>query len=130
MKKLILAALSCLLLAPLAIAGGPASGNFPEANEGGIVTPNQATGFSEFAQYGVGPQGDLLVCPMGSAAAYSSNATFNELVDCKLRLDQSEKPLRVTPIPIKQAVPGGKTFVGFRVVSGYQGHRRLEVYYR
>lgn len=83
-----------------------AKGGFTTA-DAGIVTPDVATGMTWFEIYGNDVEGNLIVCIEKQLGG-----------SCK------------TWVPLISRVPKGKTYVGFRVVSGGYGYRQLELYWK
>lgn len=78
-----------------------------EDNNSGIITPDIATGMRSYTMYTSDVTGAMVVCP---------ERTFSGNCGGWLRLEQ--------------VVPRGRTLVGFRIISGVNGARELEVYWK
>lgn len=104
MKKCIFA--MCLITsAHVAHAGATASVN----TTSGIVTPDIAAGFRAYTYISYTSNGDMVVCP---SAPESRNVC--------------EEGWRL----LRDAVPKGRTYIGFRYANSAYGHRELEIYYK
>jgi hypothetical protein len=109
MKTVLLAA--ALLWCGAGFAASTRSG-FTDTDSG-IVTPDVATGILGFYTFSSDASGGMQVC-----YEKDTEATFG-YNKCK----------RWTPVR-QVAKDLGREFVGFRVVSGVNGHRLLEVYWK
>lgn len=76
-------------------------------DDAGIITPAIATGMRTFENYNNDTNGNMVICP-----------EYPRRGECKPGW-----------VPIQSLVPKGRTFVGFRTVSGRYG-RLLEVYWK
>lgn len=95
------------LTSSLAHAG--ATGGFTDEPQTGIVTPEVATGMRAYNTFNNDTNGNMVIC---------YKADENRSGGCNSwRLIQSE-------------VPKGRTYVGFRIVSGSYGYRQLEIYWK
>lgn len=96
-----------------------------DVNNTGIVTPNIATNGIRIEHIGIAPDGGILVCPIHLGAVYGHGTAF-----------VSEKCIRSANdttsgwVYLKNAIPNGRTYAGFRIVSGYQGVVYYEVYWK
>lgn len=82
----------------------------------GIVTPNIATGVLRTRQFAVDTNGNLVYCPPNFDHSERKNTcTLGERNGWTL---------------LKDAVPVGKTYVGFKSVSGYYGYQYIEIYWK
>lgn len=88
------------------------------ADLGGIITPDLATGFYSTRDYSTDTNGNLVVCIYPANYSTNSNAC----------LHKGKSAWR----HVSAAVPAGKHYVGFKVVSGGYGYsrRQLEIYWR
>lgn len=103
MKRLTIAC--TLSLASSVIA---AATNGFTASDAGIVTPDIAVGMRGFQYFNNDTAGNMVVC-------FDEQKTRN---GCE----------RWTSL--KSAVPAGRVYVGFRIVSREHGYRQLEVYWK
>lgn len=105
MKNFLLAlALSC----SLAHAG--AKGGFTDEPATGIVTPDIAVGMRDFEHFWHDVNGNMVVCRKSNWSIRTDECSLWE--------------------PVVRYVPKGRVYVGFRVVSGGYGYRRLEIYWK
>jgi hypothetical protein len=114
MKKFILAALVSLAFFPTIAKSGAKPGNVNDYS--GIVTPDVAVSVRRFESYTISIHGDTVVC-MGDYSGRSNTC------------ETSTGPNNGW-VPLAHAVPKGKTYVGFRVVSGAYGYRQIEIYWK
>lgn len=89
-------------------AAAGATGGFT-TQEAGIITPDVATGMTAVTRYNYSSDGNMVWCPEDDMER-----------GAKCKKWQS----------IQALVPKGRTYVGFRVVSGSYGYRQLEVYWK
>ncbi len=106
-----------MFLSSFVFAGG-SSQPVSTQNETGIITSDVATSFQTVAGYIVGVEGDTLVCRYNEW--FTSNAFGTT---CKDK-DGNNKWQRT-----KDAIPPGKTYVGFKVQS-VGGHKDLIVFWK
>lgn len=85
-------------------------------NNDGIVTPNIATGVIRTERFAVDTNGNMVYCP--------PNFDYNQ------RNNTCTDGSRNGWTLLKDSVPHGKTFVGFKSVSGSYGSHRLEIYWK
>jgi hypothetical protein len=108
MIKMILVAVAMSTAISVAAKGSSHSQDYNASQSGGIITPSVATGVKSFLFWTVNVNGDTVVCNYDD---YKSG-------ECGKK--------NLSWILIKDAVPKGKTYVGFRVSSG----RYIEVYWK
>lgn len=106
MKHFILA-LILSIAASSAFSG--AVGGFT-AGDAGIVTPDIALGMRHYERWNNDTAGGMVVC-----ASPDHHVTRGGCDPWT---------------PVAKVVPAGRTFVGFRIVSGAYGYRWLEVYWK
>lgn len=104
MKKTITVLLAALF-AVNTYAG--AKGGFTNG-DAGIVTPDMARGMRSFDVFHFDTNGDMVVC-------FYDDYSRGKCQNWK---------------PVKNVVPAGTTYVGFRVVGREYGYRQLEVYWK
>jgi hypothetical protein len=97
-------------------AFGAAMGMEDFNNSDGIVTPNIATGVIRTERFAVDTNGSMVYCPTNFDYTPRNNTCT----------DGSRNGWTL----LKDSVPHGKTFVGFKSVSGSYGSHRLEIYWK
>ncbi len=94
---------------------GAKPGDVNETNTG-IVTPDVAAGVVVYQDHTRYPDGTMVVC--------MRPAEYSPRNGCQLNSSQNAWT------PMHLAVPPGRKFVGFKVVSREYGYRQIEVYYK
>ena len=111
MKKMIV--LMMVLISPSTF--GAATGmDFNDST--GIVTPNIATGMIRTERFATDTNGNLVYCPTNFEYT-PRNSTCT---------DGSRNGWTL----LKDSVPYGKTYVGFKSISGDYGYHKLEIYWK
>jgi hypothetical protein len=109
MIKIILTAIAMATAISVSAKGSSHAGSDNQSQSGGIITTSVATGVKSFIFWTVNVNGDTVVCNYGEY-----NGRREECGDKNMSW-------RV----LKDAVPKGKTYVGFRV-----SNHRIEVYWK
>jgi hypothetical protein len=105
--KMILTAIAMSTAISVYAKGSSHAGSNNESQSGGIITPSVATGVKSFLFWTVNVNGDTVVCNYDDY--YQGECGKKNLIW----------------ILLKDAVPKGKTYVGFRV-----SNHRIEVYWK
>lgn len=113
MKKL----LALLLISGNAFAG--ATGGFTTNDNSGIVTPDVATGYVAFGsdRIAYAPDGQMMFCQHHFETTMKRSSCED---------DKGKNAWTY----MKDSVPRGRNFIGFRAVSGSYGARLVELYYK
>ena len=85
-------------------------------NNGDIVTPNVATGMLRTERFAVDTNGNMVYCPTNFDYTPRKNTCT----------DGSRNGWTL----FKDSVPVGKTYVGFKSVSGNYGSQSIEIYWK
>lgn len=101
--------LYCLLLVSSVSFAGTKVG-FNEPDQTGIITPDIAVAFIAYSRYAYNID--------GSGMSVCKEEDWGMGGSCKKWT------------PTTQAIPSGRKYVGFKVVSGAYGHRQLEIYWK
>lgn len=105
-----------LLCAPCIALAASKPGNVNDDTTG-IVTPDIATSFLSTESFTNDANGDLVVCVPPSE---KDGNTCN----------RDGMPKNYGWVKASASIPKGKTYIGFKVVSGSYGYRRVEIYWK
>lgn len=108
MRALHRSSLALSLTLALSATQAASTGGYTTA-DAGIVTPDVATGMRVFTHYNNDVNGSMVIC--------AQSPERNGACETGWKL-------------LKDQVPGGRSYVGFRIVSGAYGHRHLELYWK
>ena len=92
------------------VVNAATAAGYAPPEETGIVTPEIAVGVRSYEYYTHDTNGNMVVCE-------SDNYSRNNKCDGGWKL-------------LKDVVPGGRKFVGFKIVSRGYGYPRIEIYWK